>query len=52
MFIKIIRSSGYQCAQIVKAYRENWAIKHKVMLNLGRLDAIENNESIQRLVKY
>lgn len=49
MFIKITRSNDYQYVQIVKAYKENGIAKHKVMLNLGRLDAIENNPSIQRL---
>ncbi|MEW5706034.1 MAG: hypothetical protein AB1743_04470 [Actinomycetota bacterium] len=49
MFIKITKSNDYQYAQIVKAYRENGSVKHKVMLNLGRLDATQNNPSIQRL---
>lgn len=49
MFIKLTKSNRYQYAQIVKAYRENGVVKHKVMLNLGRLDQIENNPSIQRL---
>lgn len=35
--------------QLVNAYRENGVVKHKVLLNLGRLDQIENNPSIQRL---
>jgi len=51
MFVKITKSNGYQYVQIVKAYRENRKVKHEVMLNLGRLDAIENNPSIQRLGK-
>lgn len=49
MFIKITKSGQHKYAQLVKSYRENRVVKHKVMLNLGRLDQIENNPSIQRL---
>jgi transposase len=49
MFIKITKSGKYQYVQLVTAYRENGVVKHKVLLNLGRLDQIQNNPSIQRL---
>jgi transposase len=49
MFIKITKSGKYEYAQLVKSYREDGRIKHKVVLNLGRLDQIENNPSFQRL---
>jgi len=49
MFIKVTRSGKYEYVQLVSAYRENGVVKHKVLLNLGRLDQIENNPSIQRL---
>jgi transposase len=49
MFIKITKSGQHKYAQLVKSYRENRVVKHKVMLNFGRLDQIENNPSIQRL---
>lgn len=49
MFIKVTKSGKYEYVQLVSAYRENGVIKHKVLLNLGRLDQIENNPSIQRL---
>ena len=49
MFIKITRSKIYQYAQLVRSYREHGTSKHEVLLNLGRLDEIENNPSFQRI---
>jgi len=49
MFIKITKSRDHQYVQLVRSYRENGVVKHKVLLNLGRLDEIENNPSFQRL---
>lgn len=49
MFLKITKSNNYKYVQIVKSYRENGITKHEVLLNLGRLDLIENNPSFQRL---
>lgn len=49
MFIKVTKSGKYEYVQLVNAYRENGVVKHRVLLNLGRLDQIENNPSIQRL---
>jgi transposase len=49
MFIKITKSGQHKYVQLVKSYRENGVVKHKVVLNFGRLDQIENNSSIQRL---
>ncbi|NPV43798.1 MAG: IS1634 family transposase [Firmicutes bacterium] len=49
MFIKITKSGKYKYAQLVESYREGQNVKHRVLLNLGRLDEIENNPSFQRL---
>ncbi|NPV81945.1 MAG: IS1634 family transposase [Firmicutes bacterium] len=43
------RSNNYEYVQLVRSYRENGVVKHQVVLNLGRLDMIENNPSFQRL---
>jgi len=51
MFIEITRSGKYQYAQLVQSYRKEGATKHKVLLNLGRLDQIENNPSFQNLAR-
>jgi len=51
MFIKITKAKTNQYVQLVKSYRENGRTKHKVILNLGRLEQIENNPSFQRLAK-
>jgi len=49
MFIKITKSGRYKYVQLVRSYRYDHNIKHQVLLNLGRLDQIEDNPSIQRL---
>lgn len=49
MFIKITASGKHQYVQLVKSYRQDGVVKHQVVLNLGRLDEIENNPSMQRL---
>lgn len=51
MFIKITKSGKYQYAQLVQSYREDGVTRHKVLLNLGRLDHIENNPSFQNLAR-
>jgi len=51
MFIKITKSGKYQYAQMVESYRQNGNTKHKVLLNLGRLDRIENNPEFQNLAR-
>ena len=49
MFIKVTKSRKYEYAQLVRSYREKGVVKQEVLLNLGRLDQIANNPSIQRL---
>ena len=51
MFIKITKAKTNQYVQLVKSYREDGRVKHKVVLNLGKLEQIENNPSFQRLAK-
>lgn len=49
MFIKTTKSGNHHYAQLVQSYRKDGNTKHRVMLNLGRLDQIENNPSFQNL---
>lgn len=49
MFIKITKSGNHRYAQLVESYRKDGNTKHRVLLNLGRLDQIENNPSFQNL---
>ena len=51
MFIKTIKSKGRSYLQIVESYREGTKIKHRVLLNLGRLDILEKNNQLNNLVK-
>ena len=51
MFIKVTKSGKHKYVSLVEAYRdkEKGTIKHRVILNLGRLDMIENNPIFRRL---
>jgi len=49
MFIKTTRSGNHHYAQMVESYRKDGKTKHRVLLNLGRLDQIKNNPSFQSL---
>jgi transposase len=51
MFIKITKSGKYKYAQLVESYRQDGATKHRVLLNLGRVDQIKNNPSFQNLAR-
>lgn len=49
MFIKTTKSGNHHYAQLVESYRKDGNTKHRVLLNLGRLDQIKNNPSFQNL---
>lgn len=49
MFIKTSKSHGREYVQIVESYREEGKIKHRTLVNLGRVDLLQGNESIQNL---
>lgn len=49
MFIKTTKSGNHHYAQLVESYRKDGNTKHRVLLNLGRLDRIKNNPSFQNL---
>ncbi|MDY6895527.1 MAG: IS1634 family transposase, partial [Thermotogota bacterium] len=49
MFIKTTKSGNHHYAQLVESYRKDGNTKHRVLLNLGRLDHIKNNPSFQNL---
>ncbi len=51
MFIKITKAKTNHYVQLVRSYRKDGRTKHEVILNLGRLEQIENNPSFQRLAK-
>lgn len=52
MFIKTTKSGKYEYAQLVESYRdENGITRHRIMLNLGRVDQICNNPSFQRMAQ-
>lgn len=49
MFVKITKSGNHKYCQMVESYREDGAIKHRMLFNLGRLDHIEGNRGFQNL---
>jgi hypothetical protein len=49
MFINTTKSGNHHYAQLVESYRKDGNTKHRVLLNLGRLDQIKNNASFQNL---
>lgn len=51
MFIKTTSSGKYRYAQLVESYRQDGVTRHRVLLNLGRLDRIEGNPSFQNLAR-
>jgi len=51
MFIKITKSGKYRYAQAVESYRQDGAVKHRVLFNLGRLDVIKDNPSFQNFAR-
>ena len=54
MYLKCVKSGGYEYLKIVKSYRDrdDGKIKHKVIINLGRLDnLIEHNALIKKLIE-
>ena len=55
MFIKYTKASDKEYVQIVKSFRKAKKVKHKVILNLGRRDEIDNKDVeslISALQKY
>jgi hypothetical protein len=44
MFIKRTKVGGAVYIQITKSFREGKKVKHKVVLNLGRLDKISKGD--------
>ena len=51
MFINITKSGKYRYTQAVESYRQDGAVKHRVLFNLGRLDVIKDNPSFQNFAR-
>jgi len=51
MFIKITKSGKYRYAQAVESFKQNGVTHHRVLFNLGRLDAIMGSESYQNFAR-
>lgn len=51
MFLKKSFSKNHTYLSLVQSYRENGVVKHKTVINLGRLDKLEENDQLKRLTK-
>jgi len=49
MFIKTIKAGNHTYVQIVESYKENGISKHRILLNLGRIENIKT-KSFKRLI--
>lgn len=50
MYIKLTKSKKYTYVQLVEGYREGDKVKHKVLINLGRLDLLKRNSSLEDVI--
>jgi len=50
MYIKLTKSKKYTYVQLVEGYREKNKVKHKILINLGRLDLLQKNKSLEDIV--
>lgn len=50
MFLKKTKSSGHTYLQITQSYRDGDTPRHKVLLNLGRLDQLQDDASFKGMV--
>ncbi len=49
MFIKTTKSRNHTYLQIVESYRMDGKVKHKVLLNLGRLDVLRQDRTLETI---
>jgi transposase len=45
MFLKVTKSKQYTYVQIIHGFRKDGKVKHKVLINLGRLDRLQQDPS-------
>lgn len=45
MYLKTTKSKAHTYVQLVQGFRENGKVKHKVLVNLGRLDQLQKDKS-------
>ena len=50
MYIKTTKSKNFTYVQLVQGYREGKKVKHKVLVNLGRLDLLQKDTSWDGIV--
>ena len=49
MFVKITKAKDKKYVQLVRSYREDGKVKHKLILNLGRTDIKENLDTLRSI---
>jgi hypothetical protein len=51
MFLKKTHSKNYTYLSLAETYREDGAVKHRIIAQLGRLDALRQDDQLHRLAK-
>ena len=51
MFVKVTKSKNFSYVQLVESFRDKGKIKHRVLLNLGRLDLLTENNQLAKISK-
>ena len=51
MFLKKTYSKNYTYLSLAETYREDGAVKHRIIAQLGRLDALQQDDQLHRLAK-
>lgn len=46
MFLKVVKYKGNEYLRIVESYREGGRVRHRTILNLGRLDQIRRKPEL------
>ena len=46
MYLKVVKSKGYEYLKFVESYREGKRVRQRVIANLGRLDILLENEAL------
>ena len=50
MFLKTTKSKKFTYVQLIQGYRQGDKVKHKVLINLGRLDRLQKDASWEGIV--
>jgi len=50
MYIKLTKAKKHTYIQLIEGFREGKKVKHKVLINMGRLDILKKNTSLEDVI--